>query len=357
MEELLNPSADPRLAALKLWLQSLIPAHQLDLATLRVASSDASFRRYFRLQCGETTVIVMDAPTSQEDCRPFLHVTGLLTRAGLRVPVILAQDIEQGFLLMSDLGSQTYYEAIQAGLDDARLQKLYRSAIHALVSLQQADVTGLAPYDEARLLDELNVLPDWYARHHCQAELDETERAILHKAFSVLVNDNEKQPRVLVHRDFHSPNLMVGPEPEASDDTAAGLTTPGIIDYQDALHGPLTYDVASLVMDARTTWEEPQQLEWAIRYWEAARTAGIPVPSDFADFHRAYEWMSLQRNLRILGVFARLSYRDNKHHYLDHLPRVNAYVRQVAGRYGEFRALLRLLDKLDNRQVVSGYTF
>jgi aminoglycoside/choline kinase family phosphotransferase len=357
MEELLNPSVDPRLAALELWLQSLIPAHRLDLTTLRVASSDASFRRYFRLQRGDKTVIVMDAPPTQEDCRPFLHVTGLLARAGLRVPAILAQDLDQGFLLMSDLGNQTYYEAIQAGMDDVPLQKLYRSAIGALVDLQQADVTGLAPYDVTRLLNELNVLPDWYARHHCQVELDETERAVLHKAFAILVNDNVKQPRVLVHRDFHSPNLMIGPECSASEGAPAGLTTPGIIDYQDALHGPLTYDVASLVMDARTTWEEPQQLEWTIRYWEAARGAGIPVPADFADFHRAYEWMGLQRNLRILGVFARLSYRDNKHHYLDHLPRVSAYVRQVAGRYGEFRALLRLLDKLDNRQVVSGYTF
>ena len=197
-----------------------------------------------------------------------------------------------------------------------------------------------------RLAQELTVFPEWYAQRHCQIELNDTERQTLHDSFTTLIQDNVQQPCVLVHRDFHSPNIMVNNH---------GL--PGIIDYQDALVGPITYDIASLVMDARTTWEEPQQLDWAIRYWEAAKAARLPVAADFADFHRAYEWMSLQRNLRILGVFARLSYRDGKHHYLDHMPRVNTYVRQVAGRYNAFRPLLRLLDKLENRQVSVGYTF
>src|SRR5690606_20383555 len=181
----------------------------------------------------------------------------------------------------------------------------------------------------------------------CQVELSGTENETLRSVFEALVSDNIKQPVVLVHRDFHSPNLMVG--------TTDGV--PGIIDFQDALAGPISYDIASLVMDARTTWEEPQQLDWAIRYWEAAKAAGLPIAPDFADFHQQYEWMSLQRNLRILGVFARLSHRDGKHGYLDHIPRVSAYARQVAERYGPLRPLLRILDKIENRQVVTGYTF
>ncbi|HEY9278971.1 MAG TPA: phosphotransferase [Eoetvoesiella sp.] len=347
---ILNSSADPRLITLKHWLQSHAATYNLDLASLQPASSDASFRRYFRLTGNGGTVIVMDAPLPHENCQPFVHVTQLLAQAHLNVPTILAQDLTQGFLLLSDLGPQTYYQQIQSGLDDTSLQKLYRDAIEALVLMQQAKTTGLPAYDEERLTQELTLFPEWYAQRHCQATLNDNDKATLRDTFSALVQDNVKHGRVLVHRDFHSPNLMVCDRPEYGPN-------PGVIDYQDALAGPLTYDVASLVMDARTTWEEPQQLDWAIRYWEAARAAQLPVPQDFADFHQAYEWMSLQRNLRILGVFARLSHRDQKHHYLDHMPRVNAYVRQVASRYGVFRPLLRLLDKLDNRQVTVGYTF
>jgi aminoglycoside/choline kinase family phosphotransferase len=317
---------------------------------LQPASSDASFRRYFRMTSNGGSAIVMDAPPQHEDCRPFLHVTQLLKQAGINAPAILAQDLELGFLLISDLGRQTYYQAIQSGLSDVRLQTLYHDAIGALVRMQHSDASSLPAYDQNRLMQELELFPQWYARHHCQAELDDGEQSVLHKTFTLLTEDNVKQARVFVHRDFHSPNLMIGDRPEDGPN-------PGIIDYQDALSGPLTYDLASLVMDARTTWEEPQQLDWAIRYWEAARTANLPVPPDFADFHRAYEWMSLQRNLRILGVFARLSHRDHKDHYLQHMPRVNGYIRQVAGRYGVFRPLLRLLDKLDKRQTSVGYTF
>ncbi|PLC48749.1 aminoglycoside phosphotransferase [Pollutimonas subterranea] len=348
MENLiLNSSAESRLPILKNWLARIAGDHRLDLASLEPASSDASFRRYYRLNTATGTAIVMDAPPQQEDCRPFIHVTGLLAQAGLNVPAVLAQDLQQGFLLLTDLGEQTYYQAIKSGLDDTRLQQLYRDAIAALVRMQHASTQGLPHYDAQRLSQELAVFPEWYAQRHCQVQLDEAEQSVLNTAFAALIHDNTSQPGVLVHRDFHSPNLMVG----------LAAHNPGIIDYQDALVGALTYDIASLVMDARTTWEEPQQLDWAIRYWEAARAAGLPVPADFADFHRAYEWMGLQRNLRILGVFARLAYRDDKPHYLDHIPRVNAYVRQVAGRYSVFRPLIRLLDKLDGRQVTTGYTF
>ncbi|RTZ44739.1 aminoglycoside phosphotransferase [Candidimonas sp. SYP-B2681] len=343
----MNSSAESRLPILKNWLQSIANNHDLNIETLKPASSDASFRRYYRLQTPSGTVVVMDAPPEREDCHPFVHVTGLLSHAGVTVPSILAQNLQQGFLLLSDLGEQTYYQAIQSGIDDARLQKLYRDTIATLVRMQKAPVTSLPTYDTGRLMQELSVFAEWYVEKHCQVTLNDTEQAVLHDTFTSLTADNIKQTHVFVHRDFHSPNLMV------SD---AGLE-PGVIDYQDALVGPISYDIASLVMDARTTWEEPQQLDWAIRYWEAARAAKLAVPSDFSDFHRSYEWMSLQRNLRILGVFSRLSYRDDKHLYLDHIPRVNAYVRQVAGRYNVFRPLLRLLDKIENRQVTTGYTF
>ena len=195
--------------------------------------------------------------------------------------------------------------------------------------MQQAPVTGLAPYDTARLAQELTLFPEWYVSRHHGVTLDDKMSSALEKIFALLSASNGGQPTVLVHRDYHSPNLMVCDQPQYGPN-------PGIIDFQDALAGPITYDLASLVTDARTTWEEPQQLDWAIRYWEMARAAGLPVDADFAEFHRAYEWMGLQRNLRILGVFARLNHRDGKKHYLDHMPRVNGYVRQVAQRYGVF---------------------
>lgn len=338
MESRTPASADERLAALQVWLASLPRELGLQADTLRPASSDASFRRYFRVDGGEGTVIVMDAPPQHEDCGPFLHVGERLRQAGLNVPQVLAKDTAQGFLLLTDLGTHTYFQSIREGLDDAALQRLYRPALHAIVRMQQARCDDLPAYDERRLGDELTVFRDWYVEKLCGVRLTAQEDAALNQIFAELTADNAAQPTVLVHRDYHSPNLM-RPLEEGGD--------PGIIDFQDAVAGPITYDIASLVMDARSTWEEDQQLDWAIRYWDAARAAGLPVGEDFASFHQAYEWMSLQRNLRILGVFARLSLRDGKHHYLDHLPRVNTYVRQVAGRYGAFRRLLRILDRLD----------
>ncbi|AOB33450.1 aminoglycoside phosphotransferase [Bordetella sp. H567] len=342
--------ADPRLDALRHWLRGLPARLGLQPDALRPASSDASFRRYFRLDAAAGSVVVMDAPPAHEDTGPFLHVAALLRDAGLNVPAILAQDPAQGFLLLSDLGPCTYYQRIQDGLDDATLQTLYRQAIAALVRMQQASVRGLAHYDSSRLMTELELFPAWYVARHHGVTLDTATQEALQGVFSLLSTANGTQPSVLVHRDFHSPNLM------ACDDDRYG-PNPGIIDFQDALAGPITYDLASLVTDARTTWEEAQQLDWAIRYWEMARAAGLPVRPDFAEFHRAYEWMGLQRNLRILGVFARLHHRDGKPGYLAHIPRVNTYVRQVAARYGAFAPLLRLLDTLDDRQPTVGYTF
>lgn len=373
-------SSDARLAALRRWLEQQAGPLGLDLNSLTAASGDASFRRYFRIHHARdgrlgmgralpatgdappgtdeahqngpaSTLIVMDAPPPHEDCRPFVHVAGLLAAGGLRVPAVLAQDLSQGFLLLSDLGRQTFHEAILAGLaqDDALLQQHYRGALRALVQLQQCPADTLPVYDETRLLEELTLFPQWYlqARHGFTPDAD--TQSMLASTFGVLARHAAAQPRVFVHRDFHSPNLMIG--------VGAPDFQPGVIDFQDALRGPLSYDVASLVMDARTTWDEPMQLDWAIRYWEYARAAGLPVPADFARFHVDYEWMGLQRNLRILGVFARLSQRDGKHHYLDHLPRVQAYVRQVAGRYAVFHPLLRLLDRVEQTPLTNGYSF
>jgi hypothetical protein len=335
---------DTRLSQIVAWLRSLPDSLGVAVDTLRPASRDASFRRYWRLNAGDRTLIVMDAPLPHEDTRPFLHVGALLRDIGLNVPAVLAQDIDNGLLLLSDLGRETYYERIQAGLADEQLQSLYRDALRALVRLQHAATTGLAPFDPPRFRTELSLFTDWYVAKHHQATLNNKTAADLHDIFTLLSTSNRSQPTVLVHRDFHSPNLMV------SDNAMYG-PNPGIIDFQDALAGPITYDLASLVTDARTSWDEPQQLDWAIRYWEMARAAGLPVDSDFVEFHRAYEWMGPQRNLRILGVFARLYHRDGKGGYLAHMPRVLTYVRQVAHRYKVFTPLVHLLDKLDESEI------
>lgn len=345
-----SSSDDLRLHRLTEWLASCPPEWGLSLQSLAPASADASFRRYFRLNATGPSLVVMDAPPQTEDCRPFIDVSARLAAKGLNVPKILAQNLEQGFLLLTDLGPTTYYSLIQTEPSNKALQTIYREAISALVTMQQADATGLPNYDATRLKTELGLFPEWYVGVHCKHALSAEQAKILEQVFDLLVSHNAAQPSVLVHRDFHSPNLMYCDKPEYG-------TNPGILDYQDAVKGPITYDLASLVMDARTTWEEPQQLDWAIRYWELARKNNLPVPADFADFHRDYEWMGLQRNLRILGVFARLNYRDGKSHYLAHIPRVNQYVRQVAGRYNVFRPLIKILDTLDNIQPSVGYTF
>lgn len=343
-------NSEPRMASLLEWLGTCSPSLGLDSTSLAPASSDASFRRYFRIEAAQGTHVVMDAPPPKEDCRPFVDVAHRLAAVGLNVPTILAQDLAQGFLLLTDLGPTTYYDSIQAGLTDASLQAMYRDALAALVQMQAADATGLPIYDTVRLKDELGLFIEWYVSVHCKVSLAPAALEGLNQVFDLLVTRNAAQPRVLVHRDFHSPNLMRCERPEHG-------ANPGILDFQDAVSGPITYDLASLVMDARTTWEEPQQLDWAIRYWELARKNGLPVPADFADFHQDYEWMGLQRNLRILGVFARLNHRDGKAAYLAHIPRVNQYVRQVAGRYIAFKPLLRILDELDQVQTKVGYTF
>lgn len=343
---------DLRLDGLTQWLQQLPGNLGLDLSSLAPASSDASFRRYFRLRTASgQSLIVMDAPPDKENCQTFVQIGRLLEQAGVTVPRIVAEDLAQGFLLMSDLGSHTYYQRLQMAPSDARIHALYLDALDALITLQQTDAASLPVYDAARMRDELELFGRWYADTHCQSPLSGAEQQQLEAVYTLLIDALADQPQVFVHRDYHSPNLMDTRYPDGANHGP----NPGVIDFQDAVRGPLTYDLASLLLDARTTWDEAQQLDWAIRYWEKAKAAGLPVHADFADFHVAYEWMSLQRNLRILGVFARLSHRDGKHHYLDHMPRVSAYVRQVASRYSAFNPLLRVLNRIE--KVDYGFSF
>lgn len=343
---------DKRSEQLHQWLSQHTDKYLFDIESLRVASADASFRSYYRIVSNafNKTLIIMDAPPAQENCAAFCDIARLLDQHGVNVPKILEEDQQLGFLLLSDLGDCTYYQAIQNGLDDNKLQTIYREALDALVLIQQTPAAHLPPYDAPRLREEMNLFEEWYVKKHKENELTEKEKQRLYPVLDELAEFNAKEPQVFVHRDFHSPNLMLV-------ESSADKSNPAVIDFQDALYGPLSYDVASLVMDARTTWEEPQQLDWAIRYWEKARAAGLPVPESFGEFHRHYEAMSLQRNLRILGVFARLALRDNKQHYLDHIPRVTAYIRQVANRYDEYAIIARILDRLDNITLEVGYTF
>jgi aminoglycoside/choline kinase family phosphotransferase len=338
-------TADPRLLALSGWLAGLPRALGLQPDSLRPASADASFRRYFRLDARGIeggTAIAMDAPPPQEDTRPFVHVAALLHQAGLNAPRVLAQDLAQGFLLLTDLGSTTYL----AALDEDNADELFEAATAALVRWQlasRADV--LPPYDEALLQRELDLFPDWYLGRHLGLSLDPSQQQLLQAASRQLIDACLAQPRVFVHRDYMPRNLMVT------------SPTPGILDFQDAVFGPIAYDVVSLLRDAFVSWPEERVLDWTIRYWERARRAGLPVGPDFADFYRDFEWTGLQRHLKVLGIFARINYRDGKPQYLADTARFVAYARAVARRYRPLTPLARLLDEIEGVPTQVGLTF
>ena len=310
--------------------------NQLDtpLLALEPASADASFRRYFRVNSGGGSLIVMDAPPAHEDCRPFVRVAGLLAQAGVHVPQVIAQDLERGFLLLTDLGTVSYLQA----LNDDSADALFRDAVEALLRWQLASRPGvLPPYDEALLARELGLFPEWYMTRHCGVMLTAAQRQALGALFALILKSNLAQPRVYVHRDYMPRNLMVC-EPN-----------PGVLDFQDAVYGPATYDVASLFRDAFVSWDEGRVLDWTARYWEKAKRAGLPVDPDFGAFYRDFEWMGLQRHLKVLGIFARLHYRDGKRGYLEDTPRFLGYVRAVAARYAALRPLLQLLDATETK--------
>jgi N-acetylmuramate 1-kinase len=323
------------------WLHSLYPDERFTLAP---ASADASFRRYFRATFADgQTRIVMDAPPQHEDCRPFLHVAKLFEDAGTHVPHVYAQDLTQGFLLLSDLGNTTYLQALTA----ANARGLYDDATDALIKIQLASRDNeLPPYDKALLLREMRLFPEWYIAKHLKVTLSDAQNAKLETVFARIIANNLAQPRVYVHRDYHTRNLMLVEE-----------NNPGILDFQDAVYGPITYDLASLFKDAYIRWEEAEVIDWLVRYWEKARKAGLPVHEDFSVFYRDYEWMAVQRHLKVLGIFARLYHRDGKDGYLKDLPLVMAYLRAACARYIDLKPLLNLLDTLEPQIGREGYTF
>jgi aminoglycoside/choline kinase family phosphotransferase len=321
---------DPRRAALERWLAPQLAGASFDLAP---ASEDASFRRYFRVRTDDArSYIVMDAPPGKEDCAPFVRVAALLREAGLNAPQVLAQDLAQGFLLLTDLGTTTFLDA----LGEANADALMRDAIDALLRWQLASRPGvLPPYDEALLEREMALFPQWYVARHLGATLSAERQRDLREGCGLLVRSALAQPVVYVHRDYMPRNLMVS-EPN-----------PGVLDFQDAVAGPITYDVISLLRDAFLSWSEERVLDWSVRYWEKAKRAGLPVDTDFGEFWRALEWMGLQRHLKVLGIFARLTHRDGKPKYVADTPRFLGYSRAVARRYPALAPLARLLDELE----------
>ena len=338
----------PRTKLLRDWLDQHFSQHHPDTTyTLEPASADASFRRYFRVTFPDgNTQIVMDAPPEHEDCRPFLKVAKLFHEAGVHVPEVHAEDLALGFLLLSDLGHTTYLNV----LDQGTAPTLYRHANAALVDLQRASRPGVLPeYDRELLSRELQLFPDWYIARHLGLTLDAKQEKALREVFEKILANNLAQPQVYVHRDYHSRNLMV-----SGDDYPAN---PGILDFQDAVYGPITYDLVSLYRDAYIQWEEEQELDFVIRYWEMARRARLAVHADFHDFYRDYEWMGAQRQIKVLGIFARLYHRDGKDGYLKDMPRVMSYLRKTCERYLELRPLARLLDQLESKPAEVTYTF
>lgn len=328
-----------RVAILQDWLRQVLPGKDFSLAP---ASSDASFRRYFRVSLSDRTLIAMDAPPAHENCAPFIHVAQLFLAAGVHVPEILAQDLQQGFLLLSDLGADTYLDQ----LNEQNADTLYLAANEALIKIQLASKPAeLPPYDEALLLREMRLFPDWYIAKHLHLTLTPAQSETLEQAFQSILKNALAQPRVYVHRDYHSRNLML------SD------PNPGVLDFQDAVYGPVSYDLVSLYKDAYIAWDEERVVDWAVRYWEKAKRAHLPVAQDFGEFYRDFEWMGVQRHLKVLGIFARLYHRDGKDGYLKDLPLVMDYLRRACGRYGELKPLLHLLDALEEKQTATGCSF
>jgi aminoglycoside/choline kinase family phosphotransferase len=345
-------SSPERESLFRRWLSALTTPQSLRPETLRIASADASFRRYLRIdtQDGDSR-IVMDAPPDKENCQPFVHVAGLMQDAGLRAPQVLDWQREDGFMLLTDLGERTMMSAIEPAQAQAN-QGLYLQAVDTLVQWQLASRPGqLPPYDEALLRRELALFPDWYLTQHKACVVEGPMRATLEQVFSTIVQRNLAAPSVYVHRDFMPRNLMM---PHHSEQL-------GVLDFQDAVHGPVTYDIASLMRDAFLSWDEDFVLDITIRYWEKARQAGLmdfeDWHSDFGAFYRAVEWMGLQRHLKVAGIFARLTLRDGKPKYLQDAPRFLAYIRATGSRYRELTPLLRLIDEVEGTTPQVGFAY
>ncbi len=326
------------------WLASLPADLALQPATLRLASADASFRRYLRVESARGSLVIMDAPPDKEDCNPFVKVDQLLQQAGLRVPEVLAWEQNHGFLLLSDLGAKTLLQSMDLAGEPPLAQ--YQEATDMLIQWQLASKPDvLPPYDAALLRRELDLFPHWYIAQHRQVTLDDKQTQVLEEAFGRIIESNLSWPSVYVHRDFMPRNLMVSPQ---------GM---GVLDFQDAVYGPITYDIASLMRDAFLTWDEEFCLDVTIRYWQKARKAGLPVGDDFGTFYQGVEWMGLQRHLKIAGIFARLTLRDGKPQYLADTPRFIHYIRSTCSRYMALKPLLRLVEAIEGIEVPTAFVF
>ena len=338
-----------RQAHFRAWLTAIAPRHRIDTDSLAPASADASFRRYFRARCASGSVIVMDAPPALENVRPFLHVAGLISHAGLHVPRVLEADLEHGFLLLADLGGEVYLQALHVAAP-ADADRLMRDALQALITFQQrVPAARLPPFDEALLARELALFPEWCVVREFGITWTSAQHVIWQRSCRLLIDSALAQPVVAVHADWMPRNLMVA------------QPNPGILDFQDAVAGPITYDLASLLRDAFISWDESQEIDWAVRWWDMARDAGLPLGpvlgSDFGEFWRALEWMGLQRHLKVMGVFCRLKHRDGKASYAADLPRFFDYAIKVALRYRPLGPLLGMLEPLAERPLRTGYTF
>jgi hypothetical protein len=352
------------------WLTALAPAHGLRIDSVRSASADASFRRYFRVDGAQGSFIIMDAPPDREDSRPFVKVAQLMADAHVQVPQVLAWDEAKGFMLLTDLGAQTMMQVINREQPEAN-QGLYLQAVDALIAWQTASTPGvLPPYDEALLRRELELFPEWYLARHRGVAVEGDVRRTLDEAFKCIVEHNLAWPSVYVHRDFMPRNLMISPTlvtacttlpPEGAvpclGRPGAAASAMGVLDFQDAVYGPITYDIASLMRDAFLSWDEDFCLDITIRYWDKARKAGLPVGEDFGEFYRGVEWMGLQRHLKVAGIFARLTLRDGKPQYLADTPRFIYYIRATCERYRELKPLLRLIERVEGIEVPNGYAF
>jgi aminoglycoside/choline kinase family phosphotransferase len=341
------------------WLSTLESSHGLLPQSLRSASADASFRRYFRIDSTQGSRIIMDAPPDKEDCRPFAKVAHLMQEAGLHAPQVLAWDEARGFMLLSDLGAQTMMQVMQRD-DPWANQTVYLQAVDALIKWQLASRPDVLPtYDTALLRRELELFPEWYLTRHRGVAVEGDLRRTLDESFERIIQENLRWPSVFVHRDFMPRNLMIS---DAAPTLGTGVsslppTRLGVLDFQDAVYGPITYDIASLMRDAFLSWDEDFCLDITIRYWERARKAGLPVGNDFGDFYRGVEWMGLQRHLKVAGIFARLTLRDGKPQYLADTPRFITYLRATCERYRELKPLLRLIERAEGIVPVSGYVF
>ena len=329
-----------RRGQLEAWLRLILDDRDFTLTDL---AADAGARRYFRIKpSGEDSLVVMDAPVAHNDNQQFAFVANLLASHGLHVPKVSHANLKDGFLLLSDLGDETYLKV----LNNENADKLFDDATTALIKLQSiTELDLLSRYNAGLMSEELALFDNWYIQQHLNITLEENAQSSLNNVLKLITERCMSQPTVLTHRDYMPRNLMVCEE------------NPGILDFQDARIGPISYDLISLFKDAFISWEEEQVLDWTIRYWEKARKASLPVPEDFGSFYEDVEWMGLQRHLKVLGIFSRLKHRDGKNHYILDAPRFLTYARNVAMRYNALKPLLLILDQIEGKTRQFGHTF